>query len=258
MVDIDILKILNICNEASDVIMGLYKKPGTKIQNKKDFSPVTEADLASNFIIEKRLKEYFPDIPVISEESAVPDYSIRKNWDYCWIVDPLDGTREFINQTGEFTLNIALVQKHIPVAGFVHIPEQGITYFAIKGKGAYKIKDNIPEFISVSKYPAPQKTKRITVSRFHKDINTSRYLEKIKNKILIETGSSLKILAIAEGLADVYPRLAHLYEWDMAAGQIIIEEAGGSLVTLYGKKPLQYNKKNLKLPYFIASSKKYF
>ena len=109
MVDIDILKILNICNEASDVIMGFYKKPGTKIQNKKDFSPVTEADLASNFIIEKRLKEYFPDIPVISEESAVPDYSIRKNWDYCWIVDPLDGTREFINQTGEFTLNLSLI-----------------------------------------------------------------------------------------------------------------------------------------------------
>jgi 3'(2'), 5'-bisphosphate nucleotidase len=254
--DIDISLIFQICNEASDVILGSYKKEGTKIQKKKDLSPVTEADLASNGIIEKRLKEFFPDIPIISEESFLPDYTVRKNWQYCWMVDPLDGTWEFINHTDEFTINIALIHRNKPIAGFVHIPVNGITYYAQIGKGAFKIKENKKELISVSVFPAGKKIKKITVSRFHKDQKTSNFIEKIRCKELMETGSSLKILKIAEGLADMYPRLAHLSEWDMAAGQIILEEAGGSLVGLNNKKPLIYNKKSLRLPYFIASSKR--
>ncbi|MFZ1703292.1 MAG: 3'(2'),5'-bisphosphate nucleotidase CysQ [Saprospiraceae bacterium] len=252
---IDIPHMIKLCLNVGQSIMDIYQKEGTKVQNKKDLSPLTEADLLANEMIELDLKTKYPEIPIISEEKINASYSVRKNWEYCWIIDPMDGTKEFIEKTDEFTVNIALIKNTEVVCGFVHIPTTKTTYYAVKGTGSYKVTNGKIKPIQCRPYPSKNEAKIITVSRFHKDKKTFDFINKLRKFELLEIGSVIKILAIAEGKADLYPRLGHLSEWDIAAAHIILLEAGGNLVSLYGKKPLFYNKKRLKLPYFLAFGK---
>lgn len=237
--------------------MRVYENGETKVNNKKDSSPVTEADLISDQIIQKGLRELYPEIPVISEEVEAPDYTIRKKWRYFWLIDPLDGTREFIHKTGEFAIHIALIDKKKVIAGFVHLPCTGITYYAMAGQGAFRVTGESVIRLNRTESMQEKHVPRITISRFHQDKKTMDYINKIKQKKLVQIGSSLKILWIAEGKADVYPRLSNLREWDIAAPQIILEEAGGSVISFYQKKPLSYNRKSLRLPAFLALPEKF-
>ena len=255
MIQVDIPKLLSLCEKASDAVLTIYHKGPTKIENKKDLSPVTEADLLSNQIILAGLAAMYPDIPVISEEEKIPGYRIRKNWTYCWMLDPLDGTREFLHKTGEFTINLALIFNGKPVVGIVVVPAMSLSYFAKSGKGAFKKEGDKITPLQVKPYPARGQTKKITVSRFHSDKKTLVYLNTLNKKELVTVGSSLKILWVAEGKADLYPRLARLNEWDIAPTQVILEEAGGSVVSFYGNRVIRYNRRSLKLPAFKASSK---
>lgn len=247
--------LLDLCQKAGNAILQIYQNGEAKVKNKKDNSPVTEADICSNRILLEGLQMIFPEIPVISEENTIPSYRIRKNWNLCWIIDPLDGTREFIHKTGEFTINLALVKAHEVVAGFVHVPVESSTYYAIKNHGSfcfYKGK-NLP--LKCLSPVEENQNNRVTVSRFHPDEKTKSYISSLKNTTLIPVGSSLKLIYIALGKADVYPRLTSLSEWDIAAPHIILEEAGGSLRTFYRGKKLKYNKQKLSVPPFIASAK---
>lgn len=251
----DINDLLALCAKAGNAILEIYQNGEAKVKNKKDKSPVTEADICSNNILIEGLKGIFPGIPVISEENTIPSYQIRKQWDLCWIIDPLDGTREFIHKTGEFTINIALVKKQEVVAGFVHVPVEFSTYYAIKNKGSFRFyKGKNQPLKSLSSLEENEYT-RITVSRFHPDEKTKSYIDSLKNTNLIAVGSSLKLIYLALGKADIYPRLTSLSEWDIAAPHIILEEAGGSVRTFFGHKKLKYNKQKLSVPPFIASAK---
>lgn len=255
MIDLNTEAIIELCEKAAEAVMDIYSSGTANIKNKKDSSPVTDADLLSNRIITDGLKVLYPDIPVISEENKILSHQIRKTWKYCWLLDPLDGTREFINKTGEFTINLALVREGRVIAGFVNVPFFTKTYFAVKNKGAFCKTGGKMKKIVVQDFPGRNKTKRVTISRYHPDNKTSAYINSLHDVELIKVGSSLKILNIAEGKADMYPRLARLNEWDIAATQIILEEAGGSVVSFYTGKPLTYNRKQMRLPAFIASSK---
>lgn len=255
MTDLKTDAIIGLCEKAASAVLEIYATGNANIRDKKDSSPLTDADLLSNRIITDGLKDLYPDIPVISEENKIISHKIRKTWKYCWLLDPLDGTREFINQTGEFTINLALVEDGKVIAGFVNVPCFASTYFAIKNKGAYRKKDGLIEKIFVTPFAGRDDIKRVTISRFHPDSKTADYIKSLPNTELLKVGSSLKILHIAEGKADMYPRLARLNEWDIAATQIILEEAGGSVLSFYTGKPLTYNRKQLRLPAFIASSK---
>jgi 3'(2'), 5'-bisphosphate nucleotidase len=244
----------NIFQEASKKILDIYSQHNPTVNQKTDHSPVTEADILSNDTIVTKLKEYYPDIPVISEENPIAPYRIRSQWDYYWLLDPLDGTKEFIHKTDEFVINLALVYQQEVVAGFVYVPCFKEFYFAKKGKGAFLISEKGTIKLKVSPFPKEDDYKRVPVSRFHPHVKTENYLSKMGKIQRLEVGSALKILYIALGRADIYPRLSNLSEWDIAAPQIILEESGGSVLTLYKKQKMFYGRKSLKLPHFVASS----
>ncbi len=246
--------IRKIAREAGDKIMGIYRNlKDEDIELKKDDSPLTIADKASHNHIVKNLKEITPDIPIISEEHKNDSYAERAAYSYCWIVDPLDGTKEFIKKNGEFTVNIALLYKGTAVLGVVTAPDLDMEYFAYKGKGAFKAeRDKNQERIQVRGFNMNDKGLVVVSSRSHMNTETSEYLGKLNEPVLISKGSSLKFMVIASGEADLYPRIAPTMEWDTAAAQIVLEEAGGA-VEIYGKNsPVKYNKENLLNPYFIA------
>jgi 3'(2'), 5'-bisphosphate nucleotidase len=250
--DISLMK--QICHEAADAIMHFYQNQNSyTLNHKEDLSPFSEADLTASRIITDRLKEAYPHIPAISEEDTIPEYKERKSWPLLWLIDPLDGTKEFIKRTGEFTINIALVHHGIPVAGFIMIPCTGTFYYAIKGEGAYIMEGDTAKKINTS-IPAENEPTIIVVSRSHPDEATLKAIEKVHNRTLITAGSALKFLLLAEGKAHYYPRMISIMEWDTAAAQIILEEAGGRLVDAVDKKPLVYNKPSLRNPFFIAYS----
>lgn len=220
-------------------------------QEKADASPLTAADLAANAIIVKALQQLTPAIPIISEETKQVDFSIRKNWTTCWVVDPLDGTKEFIKRNGEFTVNIALVENGKPILGVVYAPVLEVLYYAEKGKGAHKIEKHVVKEIQHH----PFNTLRVLASRSHLSAETAAFIEDLKKENDVEflsIGSSLKFCLIAEGKADIYPRFAPTMEWDTAAGQIIAEEAGKKVFEYNTKTPLRYNKENLLNPWFIV------
>lgn len=232
----------------------LAKKAGVKIlefytddmqiTSKKDDSPLTKADLAAHHIIVDGLQALTPDIPIISEESGVPDYEERKNWDKFWIVDPLDGTKEFIKRNGEFTVNIALIEDGEPILGVVYTPAMDLLYYAEKGIGAFKqVGDNDPEQIFSKRADKSQQLSLIE-SRSHGSQELEDYLKKENLNIIerVKSGSSLKICLVAEGKADFYPRLAPTMEWDVAAGDCVYRNSARK-----GTHPseLQYNKENL-------------
>ncbi len=244
---IDIEAIKNIALEAGNSIMEIYEKDFA-IEYKDDKSPLTIADIKSNEIICNSLKKLYPTIPIISEENKEITFEKRKNWEYYWCIDPIDGTKEFIKKNGEFTVNIALIHRGTPILGVVYAPVLDDIYYAIKGSGAFKNNTKLPINRDDGKYV-------IVASKSHMSKETQDYVDKIetsKEKILISKGSSLKLCLVAEGKADIYPRLAPTMEWDTAAADAIVRESGNMTYQFKNNKPILYNKQELLNPWFIV------
>jgi 3'(2'), 5'-bisphosphate nucleotidase len=222
---------------AGRAIMQIYDG-GFTVQHKDDDSPLTLADLESQRIILEGLTQLTPDIPVLSEESAQAPWAERKNWRELWVVDPLDGTREFVKRNGEFTINIALVVNHEPLLGIVAAPAQGLLYWGAAGIGAFsRHRDTAQRSIHVS---PPENPIRVVGSRSHASADTATYLARLKPHVMSGIGSSLKFCLVAEGRAELYPRFGPTSEWDTAAGQALLEAAGGHVTRLDGHR-LRYN-----------------
>lgn len=244
--------LIDLMPEVSDAIMTIYGEFEAGDQHfKEDNSPLTKADMISNQMICNFLRKDNPDIPIISEENKAEPYSVRKKYDWAWMIDPLDGTKEFVNKNGEFTVNIALLKDGKPMAGLVYVPVLKEYYTAIKGEGAHKILDGKKTRLKCSTFRMKDSELRIVSTRSHRNAETEKYLDQFDNPYLILVGSSLKIVRVAEGLADLYPRLGPTMEWDIAAAEIILTEAGGTLLDMKNK-PLQYNKEDMHNPHFIA------
>jgi len=236
--------------EAGQAILKVYASD-FDVQSKDDKSPLTQADLAAHRCIVAGLKALTPGMPIISEESGLPEFDERSRWDRYWLVDPLDGTKEFVNRNGEFTVNIALIDDHVPVFGVVHVPVQRKTYIGCEGYGAERRDaDSPPQKIAVSE--ASRNPVRVVGSRSHRGASLDAWLEKLGACDMVPMGSSLKFCVVAEGGADVYPRLGPTSEWDTAAAQAVVEQAGGRVVTLDGK-PMKYNmKSDILNPHFFV------
>ena len=231
-------QVIALSTQAGEAILDIYHQAdGMDIQTKSDQSPVTAADLAAHHIIVPVLEAIDASIPVLSEESAIPDFDIRSQWQRYWIIDPLDGTKEFIKRNGEFTVNIALIDNHRPVLGVVHVPVLGKTYAAAQGVGAFKIEDGQKTELKTRTVTSRQQHGlpiEVVASRSHGAEQVEKLLSKIEQQLgCVSTknmGSSLKFCLIAEGDADFYPRLALTCEWDTAAAQAIVEQAGGQVL----------------------------
>jgi 3'(2'), 5'-bisphosphate nucleotidase len=249
-------KIKVISKNAGKAIMEVYDRDAElAVSNKEDNSPLTEADLASHHIIISALKELTADIPVLSEESSQISWNERKAWSRYWLVDPLDGTKEFINRNGEFTVNIALIDEHRPMLGVVYVPARKILYSGHLDLGAFKEAEGSEQSIKVRKIQQGSPLK-VVASRNHRGEELDGWLDRVRNVFpeleLVNMGSSLKICLVAEGKADIYPRLALTSEWDTAAAQAILEAAGGKLMDV-DFKVYRYNlKENILNPYFFA------
>jgi 3'(2'), 5'-bisphosphate nucleotidase len=232
-------------------ILEVYNSDEFSVQEKDDRSPLTAADLASHHTIMDGLAALTPDVPVLSEESASLPYAERATWQQYWLVDPLDGTREFIKRNGEFTVNIALVEAGVPVMSVVHVPVTGISYLACTGRGAFKQEPGAePRAIHVRKLG--EGPVMVVGSRSHRGDSLNRFLDKLGEHDMVGMGSSLKLCLVAEGAADIYPRLGPTSEWDTAAAQCVVEQAGG-FVTDTEMQPLRYNtKESLLNPFFLV------
>jgi 3'(2'), 5'-bisphosphate nucleotidase len=242
--------IADIAITAGQAILDVYRQDFDVVQ-KADESPLTQADLASHRVIRDALARLTPDMPLLSEESADIAFATRSSWSEYWLVDPLDGTKEFINRNGEFTVNIALVRDHEPVLGLVHVPVSGVTYTGVVGAGATRQSDGAAAEPIQVRIPCAEPL-RVVGSRSHANPRLKHYLERIGNYELISMGSSLKFCLLAEGKADLYPRLGPTSEWDTAAAHAVVLAAGGRIVTLENR-PLQYNRKESFLnPEFIV------
>ena len=231
------LALLPIVERAGAAIMRIYDGEFA-VQHKEDDSPLTLADLDSQHVIIEALSQLTPGIPVLSEESAEAPWEERRRWTELWVVDPLDGTREFVKRNGEFTINIALVSRHEPVLGVVAAPAQGTVYWGAHGCGAFRRRrDGTAQSIAVS---APHTPLRVVGSRSHSSPQTDAYLATLAPSMTLGIGSSLKFCLVAEGSADLYPRFGPTSEWDTAAGQALLEAAGGHVTRLDGHR-LRYN-----------------
>lgn len=246
--------LLQTAQIAGEAIMRIYEQP-FDVAQKADNSPLTEADTAANQIIIAALTQRYPDIPYISEESKLTDYAIRQTWQACWLIDPLDGTKEFVKRNGEFTVNIALVRQGIPVIGVVYVPVTQTMYYAIEGEGSYRIQNGITQKLLIDPIE-PDKAVRIVASRSHLNADTEQYIAAQQARYgqveLVSSGSSLKFCLLAEGRAHLYPRFAPTMEWDTAAGHIVATEAGAKIAQYPNGEALRYNKANLLNPYFLV------
>lgn len=244
--------LIDISQSAGKIILNYYSQVVVDTVYKKNNSPLTKADMAANDLICKRLEKLTPGIPIISEELALPEYEVRKKYKKYWLIDPLDGTKEFLKRNGEFTTNIALIVDNVPVAGFVYVPILDAMYWAVKGIGAYKSVKGETEKIHVREWNPKDEDVVVTCSRSHLSNDTLYYINHFINPDLLKAGSSLKMLFLAEGKADVYPRLDPIREWDVAAAHIILTEAGGNIYQYPSNNPVVYNKKSIVMPNFIA------
>jgi len=248
--NIDLEKIVGIAKEAGKAILEVYKRD-FDIQEKDDKSPLTEADLAAHRLIVAELEKLDPKLPILSEESAQIPFEERSRWERYWLVDPLDGTREFIKRNGEFTVNIALIESGRPTIGVVHVPVHGITYFGHVGEGASK-RDAHGKTTKIRVETQRQYPARVAGSRSHAGDSLQRFLDNIGPHEIMSMGSSLKLCLVAEGRADIYPRLGPTSEWDTGAAQAVVEAAGGKVTDLE-MQPLRYNTKDSLLnPHFLV------
>lgn len=267
-----ILATLRAAKRAGEAILEVYDSDFA-VEQKDDKSPLTLADKRSHEtiagVLEQTITVNNSTVPILSEEGRDIPYDERKKWEYFWLVDPLDGTKEFVKRNGEFTVNIALIHKHKPVLGIIYIPVKDVFYFAAINFGTYKLENSetitddlsIEALISKSqRLPLDNNNKTsLTVigSRSHTSEEFSEFVKRLEAKYgnveFISSGSSLKLCIVAEGKADVYPRFGPTMEWDTAAGQAIVEQADGSVMDIQTREPLRYNKDNLLNPFFIVS-----
>lgn len=238
-----------IAIEAGRRIMEVYASD-IAVSQKEDASPLTQADLAAHTHIVAELTRLWPQIPVLSEEAADIPYSTRASWQRYWLVDPLDGTKEFIKRNGEFTVNIALVEHGVPTLAVVHAPALGVTYTAAEGVGAFREDANGKQPMHTRKVP-PVPT--LVVSKSHRDAATDAFLANLPEHEAVSKGSSLKLCLVAEGVADLYPRIGPTSEWDTAAGHCVAVQAGATVLKLPELTPLVYNQKESLLnPHFVV------
>lgn len=244
--------IIEIAEQAGQVILEIYQRDPREfnITDKADATPLTAADLAAHKLIVNALTELTPDIPILSEEAANISWAVRQHWQRYWLVDPLDGTKEFIKRNGEFTVNIALIEQGEPVLGVVHAPVLAKTYYAAKAQGAWLKTAAGSQSIQVSQ---TAEVVRVVGSRSHPSPDLAGYLARLPQYQLVEVGSSLKFCLVAEGAADVYPRFGPTMQWDTAAGHIIALEAGAS-VQFDGISGPVYQREQLLNPNFIVSA----
>ncbi|KFZ37074.1 hypothetical protein HR45_12615 [Shewanella mangrovi] len=258
-----LLTVVQIAIAAGNALMPFYDSQQLKVATKQDNTPVTEADLASHHCIVAGLEQHFPDIDILSEESADVAWQTRQQWQQYWLLDPLDGTKEFIKHNGEFTVNIALVVNNIAVAGIVYAPAIGRCFFGMQQLGAWEFEHqnghNIPSTSTIKQLrqsPIPSFLPRkplILSSRSHITPGLAGFLADFKDFHLREVGSSLKMCLLASGEADIYPRLGATHEWDTAAAHAILSAAGGCVLLHDSQIPLRYNTKpELENPWFIA------
>ncbi|SNS55613.1 3'(2'),5'-bisphosphate nucleotidase [Ekhidna lutea] len=251
---IDLENLIELAKKASLAagveILKIYESGDFSIEAKSDDSPLTRADKAAHNKIVSFLES--TDIPILSEEGRNIPYEERSKWEYFWMVDPLDGTKEFIKRNGEFTVNIALIHNGVPILGVVHPPVIGELYWGLDGKGAFIEKNGKVEKLKVSNKSLEDSGLKVVASRSHMSDQTQEFVNSLKDPEVVSKGSSLKFLLVASGDADVYPRFGPTMEWDTAAAHAIVTEAGGSVVQEDEITPLQYNKINLLNPNFIA------
>lgn len=234
-------------------MMRIYEQDFS-VAYKEDESPLTQADKASNTIICDALKHAFPHIPIMSEENEQTPYDVRKGWEYYWCIDPLDGTKEFIKKNGEFTVNIALIHHGEPILGVVYAPVLEEMYWAKKGEGAYKNGARLPLHVNTS----PSEKLLVVASKSHLSPETQAFIDALPTKRIeqVSKGSSLKLCMVAEGVADIYPRLAPTMEWDTAAADAIVRESGKMTYRYQSEMPLYYNKQELLNPWFVVEMKR--
>ena len=246
--------IIAISQRAGDKILDIYNSPDIdiNIEVKKDLSPLTIADKASNDIIINELKSLTPNIPILSEEEKNVEFKDRKNWSEFWLVDPLDGTKEFINRNGEFTVNIALIKDNRPTMGVVYAPVPDTTWYGLENFGSFIINMNKnPEKIHLNKIK--RDITKIVSSRSHaNNPKLKEYMKQFKKYELIKMGSSIKMCLVADGTADCYPRFGPTMEWDTGAAHAVVKYAGGNIYNIETNKELVYNKENLLNPGFIV------
>ena len=254
----NLLEIINISVDAGEVILNYYNE-NVDVIYKDDESPLTKADLASHKIITDSIKKITPDIPILSEEEFI-DWKIRKKWKKYWLIDPLDGTKEFIKKNDEFTVNIALIENNRPILGVIYTPALNELFYSIKNFGSYKILtkkklNTLKEAKRISINKKKSNKIKIVGSRSHSNPILDKWVNKNFNEFdILQKGSSLKFCLIAEGSADIYPRFGPTSEWDIAAGHIILEEAGGKLKSIDNKEILYNEKENILNPEFFAYS----
>ncbi len=257
MIDqIDVEKLIQISRAAGDAILEVYGTEFT-VDVKEDKSPLTEADRRGNEVIVTALEAAYPEIPIISEETKTLDYVDRKDWEYFWLVDPLDGTKEFVKRNGEFTVNIALVHRDTPVMGFVYQPVGDRLYWGIEGKGAW-VSTEGGEAVPLSGGTHYSEKEKVTVvaSRSHMTQEVQDFVANLESQgkevEFLSAGSSLKLCLVAEGAADVYPRLGPTMEWDTGAAHAVALAAGRKVISQESGEALVYNKENLLNPFFFV------
>jgi len=249
----DFEAVIAIARRAGDAILAIYDGPEFDVETKEDQSPLTAADRAAHAIIDRELRALTPTIPVLSEEGADVPVAERRQWSRFWLVDPLDGTKEFIKRNGEFTVNIALIEGERPVWGVIHAPALGMTYAGVVGAGAWRQSADGPRQPLAVR--VPDNGHAVVKSRSHPSGELAEYLQRIHVADEVPVGSSLKFCAVAEGRATLYPRFGPTMEWDTGAGQAIVEAAGGRVLMAEDERtPLRYNKDDLHNGYFVVSA----
>lgn len=238
-------------------VLVIYERDFT-VETKADDSPLTEADLVANRLLIALLQEVSPDVPILSEESAMVPYSVRRAWDRYWLIDPIDGTKEFINRNGEFTLNVALIERGVPIFGIVHAPVLASTWWGGRIGGAWKRQGDQTSAIHVRDLPNPEHAPwKIVGSRLHGAAAFETFCQYLPRHERVSMGSSLKLCLVAEGKADLYPRLAPTSEWDTAAAHAIVLAAGGEVANAATLEPLRYNgRESLVNPDFVVYAKR--
>lgn len=246
--------IIDLAHQAGQAIMGVYNSDFA-VETKDDASPLTQADLASHQCIVQGLAQLTPSIPVLSEESSAQDIEDRMGWSLYWLIDPLDGTKEFVKRNGEFTVNIALIQNHQPIFGVVHAAALQTTWWGHQGQGAFKIcPDGSQTPIQVRSRPDHVSDWKVVGSRSHQSQEFESFMQNHPGAQLVSMGSSIKLCLVAEGTADLYPRLGPTSEWDTAAAHAVVEAAGGQVLEYPGMQSLRYNirPQTLLNPHFLV------
>ena len=250
LADPKLLKALQqLVHQAGEAIMQVYQTADFGIETKKDDSPVTKADLDAHYLLVDGLAKLTPHIAIVSEEDPASQI-VPQTHNCYWLIDPLDGTKEFINRNGQFTVNLALIEDNAPSFGFVSTPIDQTLYWGGKQLGAWRWRDDSIEPLQTQAHQLP---KRVVASKSHLNDATRDFITNLGPTTLVQAGSSLKLLRIAEGEADVYPRLAPTCEWDTAAAQAVLEGAGGKVTQVDGS-PMRYGKTDVLNPHFVASS----